>query len=378
MRPSKSKTEPKGSPPARGPIERFGETNGPAVLLLVGRGGGSHQFLISESSLCTLGPRWKGLLSNRSITKSKRLFSKSPKIINLQGEHPNAIRVILHIATLQFTKVPTTLDFPEIVHLAEAVARYDAHSLLVNYIDTWLAPYRERLLHPGYEEWLFIAHQFGYETEYLELSKHLAIHCRVDPTGKQLLAPETPFVLEGKFPIDTLEHIKEGRKQILCTMLKVTYDLWASLSQGSNCKIGREDEPNVRRRCAAVNLLELTDYLRALGLFPMLKTVETFQWSPYDLSTMLADAKALIPIAATLLISRRGSAPVESPRHGQCHIGSQLAAIPARILNDVAWPVGIPTLLHIKDNGGEYRLDYAYANPCADVDGLAVQPMEFV
>ena len=209
---NKTKSEGPEVPPAHGPIERFGNANGPDVLLLVGYGGDCHSFLISESILYQLGPRWRCLLSNRSIMQPKGLFSglfggrfsNSPKTLNLQREHPEAIRIILLIVTLQFIKVPETLDFPEIVHLADVAARYDAHSLLANRIDAWLAPYRERLLWPGYEEWLFIAHQFGYETEYLELAKYLAIHCEVESSGERLLAPGTPYTLEGRFPVDTL------------------------------------------------------------------------------------------------------------------------------------------------------------------------------
>lgn len=187
--------------------ERFGKNKGPKVLLLVGHDGlrsGFRQFLILESCIQNLGPRWQELLSNQSIARPKRFFSKAPKTISLRDENVNAIRIILQIAHLQFNKLPKKLDFEEIVHLADVAARYDASTLLIAHIDTWLAPYRERLLHPGYEEWLFVAHQFGYEKEYLELAKHLAVHCRVDPSGVWLLAPESDDVVQGKFPIDTL------------------------------------------------------------------------------------------------------------------------------------------------------------------------------
>lgn len=207
MRPSKGKSEPKGLPPVPKAIERFGKASGSKVLLLVGHDGlpgGCHRFLVSEPCLYNLGLRWQELLSNQSITKPSSLFGKSPKTVSLRDEHANTVRLIMHIAHLQFTKLPRTLDFPELVHLADVAARYEAHSLLVNNIHSWLEPYLGRLLDPGYEEWLFIAYQFGYEAEYLELAKHLALHCRVDPSRTWLLAPGTEHILEGKFPVDTL------------------------------------------------------------------------------------------------------------------------------------------------------------------------------
>ena len=161
-------------------------------------------------------------------------------------------------------------------------------------------------------------------------------------------------------------------------MLKATYDLWASMSKGSNCKVASESTTHGQSGCAAINLLEFTNYLRAGGLFPMLRTVKTFQYSPYDLAAALSNAKNAIPVAETVSLSRRGSAPIQPPRHIQCHIGFQLAPIMAKILEDVSWPVEISTLMHIKENGSEYQLDPAYANPYADVDGNPVQPREFV
>ncbi|KAJ4331936.1 hypothetical protein N0V95_009777 [Ascochyta clinopodiicola] len=294
MRPAKSISEPKRLPPVAKPLERFGRTEGPKVLLLVGHDGlpgGSCRFLVSQSCLQALGPRWQQLLSSRSKPRIRNPLSTLPKTISLRDEHTNAMRLIMHIAHLQFTKLPKQLDFQDIVHLADIAARFDAHGLVVSHIDAWLAPYRDRLLHPGYEEWLFIAYEFGYETEYLELAKHLAIRCRVDPSGNCLLVPGIGGLLEGKFPVDTLVHVNEARRQILADMLRATY-------------------------------------LRGLELFPVLKDTTTYQPSPYELSTILSNARHLIPIGMTVSLATRA----------------------VQVLEQVAWPVEIPTLLRIKRN----------------------------
>ncbi|UPX15737.1 uncharacterized protein EKO05_0006176 [Ascochyta rabiei] len=328
MCPRKSKSELKRLPPVAKPTERFGRTEGPKVLLLVGHDGlpgGFCRFLVSQSCLEALGPRWQQLVSNRAKAKTRRLFSTLPKTISLRDEHANAMRLIMHIAHLQFTKLPKQLDFRDMVHLADIAARFDAHGLVVSHIDAWLAPYRDRLLHPGYEEWLFIAYEFGYETEYLELAKHLAMHCRVDPSGTCLLVPGIGGLLEGKFPVDTLAHINEGRRQILADMLRATYELWRTISEGINCKVANEDEPNSREVCAAINLFNFTRYLRGLELFPMLKDTTTYQPSPQELSILLSNAQHIIPIGMTVSVGWRGSVPVRSGRHGRCHIGHQLA-----------------------------------------------------
>ena len=124
------------------------------------------------------------------------------KTINLRDEHPNAIRLILLIATHQYQKLPKMLDFHEIVHLARTAERYGAQSLLVGYVDSWLTPYRNRLISPGYEEWLLIAHRFGYEDDYRKLARFLAMNSEIDETGKQLLAPVSGAFAERLFPLE--------------------------------------------------------------------------------------------------------------------------------------------------------------------------------
>jgi hypothetical protein len=124
------------------------------------------------------------------------------KTVNLRDEHSNAIRLILLVATHQYQKLPKMLDFPEIVLLARTVERYGAHSLLVGYVDDWLTPYRNKLISPGYEGWLLIAHQFGYEDEYRKLARFLAMNCGIDEAGKQLLTPGSGAIMEGLFPLE--------------------------------------------------------------------------------------------------------------------------------------------------------------------------------
>ena len=234
---SQHKTKPKGLQQMLRPteqIECFGDNDDPKVLLLVGHDDlpdGCRQFFVSEPCLRTLGPRWKDLMFSRSskmLWIPKWLSRKSPITINLWDEEVNVIRIMMQIVHLQFLKVPETLDWADIVNLTDFVARYDNHTLLAPYIDRWLTPYKERLLEQGYEEWLLVAHQFGYETEYLELAKYLSIHCRADPTGAHLLAPGFPFRLEGKFPVDALGMLASLSLKALNECLQAHECFWAS------------------------------------------------------------------------------------------------------------------------------------------------------
>lgn len=216
--------------PPHGAIECFGKFHGPEVLILVGHGGDCATFHLSQYYLHPLSDRWTALQGTQENKLSRGLcrglfsgvfgrsfggifrnpfdripgFSKKPRILNLKGDYPDAIRILLRIATLEFTKLPERLDFPDLVRLAEVAARWDCHSVLAKFIEGWVAPYRDRLLHPEYEQWLYIAHEFGYEDEYLELSQHLAKHCSVDSQDRLIALDGSIFEKRGKFPLDTL------------------------------------------------------------------------------------------------------------------------------------------------------------------------------
>lgn len=238
-------------PPPHGTIECFGKFHGPEVLILVGHGGDCATFHLAESYLHHLGDRWTALRGTKAHQLPRGLFRglfsgifggsfggvfkgpfnglpgfrKNPKILNLKGDYPDAIRILLQIATHEYAKLPKRLHFSEIVHLAEVAARWECHKMLANFVEGWIAPYRDMLFQPGYEQWLFVAHEFGYEQEYLDLSRYLAIHCSVDPQDRLIALDGSLLEDRGKFPFDTLRtstfHIKICRLTWQCISTKV-------------------------------------------------------------------------------------------------------------------------------------------------------------
>jgi hypothetical protein len=125
------------------------------------------------------------------------------------------------------------------------------------------------------------------------------------------------------------------------------------MSNDDNCKVTDADRPGIQKGCTAANFLELTRYLKALGLLPMLKSTTTIQSSPFELSQMISNAQLMIPFASSLTIGRRGQVPTQTGRHGQCHVGNRLAANMAHVLDSLPWPVEHQTLNEIRRNAGE-------------------------
>ena len=233
------KMDPKYIPPPHGKIECLGDFMGPEVLIMVGHGGDCATFHLAEGYLHGMGTRWRALRGKRANRISRGLFGglfsgifgrkfggvfrspfaetpgldKNPRILNLKGDYPDAIRIILQIGTHEFPKLPKKLDFPDLVRLAEAAARWDSHALLAPFIDEWVAPWRARMFNPRYEQWLYIAHEFGWEEDYLKLSRHLATHCSVDAQDRLLALDGTVLEHRGKFPFDTLcKPFERGKK----------------------------------------------------------------------------------------------------------------------------------------------------------------------
>lgn len=222
--------DPGDIPPPHGKIECLGHFEGPEVIIMVGHGGDCATFHLVASYLHTMGRRWRALQGRRANEISRGLFKgffssmfgrklggvfrspfsgipgfdRNPRILSLKGDYPDAIRIILQIGTHEYTKLPTKLDFPELVRLAEAAARWESHALIAPFIDAWVAPWRARMCNPGYEQWLYIAHEFGYEDEYLDLSRRLATHCSVDAQDRLLALNGTILEQRGRFPLDTL------------------------------------------------------------------------------------------------------------------------------------------------------------------------------
>jgi hypothetical protein len=159
--------------------------------------GGRVVLTVSEPHMRNLSARWAELVARQ---KSKcRLQPSGTKKIRLREEDGRTMCIYMSIAHLQFQQLPDHLDFPEIVRLAEAAERFDMHHLLAAHIGRWVSPYRSKLMHKGYEEWLFVAYHFGYEDEYLNLAKYLAMNCRIGEGGV-LLAPGKDDALTGLFP----------------------------------------------------------------------------------------------------------------------------------------------------------------------------------
>lgn len=116
----------------------------------------------------------------------------------------DAMRILLQIATHDYPKLPQKLDFPELVRLAQVAARWECHASLAPFVDAWAATWRARMFHPKYVQCLYTAHEFGCESEYLDISRNLAARCSVNAQDQLLALDDTILERRGAFPFQTL------------------------------------------------------------------------------------------------------------------------------------------------------------------------------
>jgi hypothetical protein len=161
----------------------------------------SHKIHVLRSHIANLGDRWNEVIKQNTIHESLLDF-RVPHIV-FQDDDPRALDLFLYIVHWNTRMLPQTLTLDELVHLAQLADRYDLNHILINYLDLWLAPHRERILEPGYEQWLYVAWQFGLEEDYLRLANHLTINCAVNAKG-QLVPPTSKKPIQGIFPPNAL------------------------------------------------------------------------------------------------------------------------------------------------------------------------------
>lgn len=145
-------------------------------------------------------------------------------------------------------------------------------------------------------------------------------------------------------------HIHEGRRQILHSVIKALYDMWATVASGNNCQLDGITEQEFRS-CAGLNLLEFTDYLRSKGLFPFIKTVQPIKYSAYDLARHV-DTELLTHTSQ--LNSEVLRLADTTTTHTNCPIGYKLGPVMQKILDNARWPVEPSIMEHIRSNTSEY------------------------
>jgi hypothetical protein len=192
-----SGTAPLSSPPLQTHAITKNDSKGEKVLLIVGSDAlpnGVRTIKTSIPRIARLSPRWVEAFNRGSKGRSYGVVK-----IRFPEDDAEAFNIIVMAAHDRFNALPQTLTLKGLVQLGRVAERYDLNHLLVGHIRAWLAPHRERVTQRGYEQWLYVAWQFGLENDFIALVNHLATRCKVDEEGR-LLIPDTDQPLACQLP----------------------------------------------------------------------------------------------------------------------------------------------------------------------------------
>jgi hypothetical protein len=285
--------------------------------------------------------------------------------------------VLMRIGHSRFAEVPTALEFKQLLELARICNRYDTNQLIYPYIHSWISPHQPKILQQGYEQWLYIAYQFGLEDDYSKLSKYLAIECRINPE-KQLLVPGAGQVMTGCFPDECLckyslhdvhddkrtfsnilpAAIRHSRVKTLVSILNTVYSLVTKMTQGNTCQAQNPTPtlPGIDERtlCTHYNHGSLQRYLKMQGYWPPIFNVGSIEGSVVEMTDgLFAIPKINMPsLRCDSVTINDGTTQSTTPdkQHAACDAGMILADKIQEVLDRLKPVVEMRTLEAIRTN----------------------------
>jgi hypothetical protein len=175
------------------------------MLLIVGSDkalNGQRTIETSNPHIARLSPRWTEAFMRGTQRRSTTVVK-----IRFPEDEAEAMSIVVSAAHDNLEALPSRLSLEELIQLALVAERYDLNHVLIGHIGPWLAPHRQRILQcgygQGYEQWLYVAWQFGLKKDYLKLADYFAVHCAVN-LQEQLLIPNSDRPIAGHLPDNAL------------------------------------------------------------------------------------------------------------------------------------------------------------------------------
>lgn len=128
----------------------------------------------------------------------KEAQGESSEEIPLPEDGLNTLSIILNIAHLNFTKVPSHLEFDDLLTVAIVTNKYLAMHIVRSWVTNWIKHLEGTVGVQGYEEWLWISWEFGYNNIFELVANKLVLESRINSCGECLNAEGK--ILKDKMP----------------------------------------------------------------------------------------------------------------------------------------------------------------------------------
>jgi hypothetical protein len=103
--------------------------------------------------------------------------------IPLPEDSLDALTILLWIAHLHFNKVPARLEFEELLAVAVLTDKYQATQMVSPWLSGWVKNLKNTVCKDGYEEWLWIAWEFGLADIFKDVANKLFWESRTNANG---------------------------------------------------------------------------------------------------------------------------------------------------------------------------------------------------
>jgi hypothetical protein len=165
---------------------RRGNTKEPKIIYFDDRGDkrllvDTTILVVSSKTMSLVSDPFKAMLSPDGAFGEAKSGNNDP--IPLPEDDLNALTILLWIAHLHFNKVPVHLEFPELVAVTVLTDKYQATRVVSPWLSGWVKDLRHTVCKDGYEEWLWIAWEFGLADIFTKVATRLFWESRTNANG---------------------------------------------------------------------------------------------------------------------------------------------------------------------------------------------------
>ncbi|PUU83479.1 hypothetical protein B9Z19DRAFT_1112366 [Tuber borchii] len=147
------------------------------------------RFKVSSQVMCLVSPVFRAMLGPSSMFKEACELRASPSCyrLSLEDDDPEAFLAILYVLHCQTEKVPSSISFEDLFHMAIICDKYDCALAVAVWVDIWTTGWREFAFETAYSEWMFISWTFCLPSVFEPLSRKIVMEGRYENGLGQLL-----------------------------------------------------------------------------------------------------------------------------------------------------------------------------------------------
>lgn len=256
-------------------------------------------FIVSSKAMRLACDPWKKMLAPDSPFAEREKVGQGE--LSLPEDDAAPLAILLHIAHLNFDKIPQYMTFKDLLDLAVLTDKYGATKLVRPWIKSWICDVQHLLLMPAFEQWLWIAWEFGQIANFRRLAEHLVTEVRETADGRCITRSGRildPLADSCRLPPDIIESILDVRRQVLQSLFDVFQPIIGKFTASDPyikfCQNSHKNEAS-RRECELQTLTfaSISLSIRQVGLSLEKSWVDEKDWSLAEITEKLLSIEGI-------------------------------------------------------------------------------------